>query len=105
MAKEYYKLHNQCIEFDTEARTMTVTMHDDVFTNISVHRMTENSFNGQYLMFKANMFKSLSDKENANQLSLSDQDRIKLQHIPEASDLGAFNEIKAQALDFFQNNL
>ena len=105
MAKEYYKLHNQCIEFDTEARTMTVTMHYDVFTNISVHKMNENSFNGQYLMFKANMFKSLSDKENANQLSLSDQDRIKLQHIPEASDLEAFNEIKAQALDFFQNNL
>ena len=105
MAKEYYKLNNQCIEFDTEARTMTVTMHDDVFTNISVHKMTENAFNGQYLLFKANMFKSLSDKENADAIGLSAQDRAKLAHIPEASDLEAFNEIKAQALDFFQNNL
>ena len=54
MAKEYYSLHNQRIEFDTEARTMTVTMNDEIFTNISVHRMTENAFNGQYLLFKAN---------------------------------------------------
>jgi hypothetical protein len=105
MAKEYYKLHNQCIEFDTEARTMTVTMHDDVFTNISVHRMTENAFNGQYLLFKANMFKSLSDRENADVMALSDQDKIKLAHIPEAGSVESFNEVKSQALDFFQNSI
>ena len=49
MAKEYYKVANQCIEFDTEAFTMTVTMHDDKFTVVSVQKMDEHMFNGQYL--------------------------------------------------------
>ena len=34
MAKEYYKVKNQRIEFDTEKLTMTVTMHDSKFTVI-----------------------------------------------------------------------
>ncbi len=104
MTKEYYSLHNQRIEFDTEARTMTVTMHDDKFTNISVHRMDENMFNGTYLMFKAEMYKGMSNAGNPTLVaSLTDQDRARLQHIPSVSDENTFNEVKTSALEFFQN--
>lgn len=106
MAKEYYQLKNQRIEFDTEARTMTVTMHDDVFTNISVHRMNENLFNGTYMMFKADMYKGLANKDNPAVLAMmSEQDRIRLDHIPSVSDADEFNNVRNQALEFFQNNL
>lgn len=104
MAKEYYSLHNQCIEFDTEARTMTVTMNDETFTNISVHRMSENMFNGTYMMFKADMYKSMANAENpALVASMSEQDRVRLQHIPSPSDSGSFENVKNQALEFFQS--
>jgi len=104
MAKEYYSLHNQRIEFDTEARTMTVTMNDETFTNISVHRMNENMFNGTYMMFKAEMYKGMANAENpALVASLTEQDRARLQHIPSVSDSGSFADIRNQALEFFQN--
>ena len=106
MAKEYYSLHNQRIEFDTEARTMTVTMNDETFTNISVHRMNENQFNGTYMMFKAEMYKGLANAENpALVASLNEQDRARMQHIPSVSDSGSFEDIRNQALEFFQANL
>jgi hypothetical protein len=106
MAKEYYSLHNQRIEFDTEARTMTVTMNDETFTNISVHRMNENQFNGTYMMFKAEMYKGLANAENpALVASLNEQDRARMQHIPNVSDSGSFEDIRNQALEFFQTNL
>lgn len=106
MAKEYYQLKNQRIEFDTEARTMTVTMHDDVFTNISIHRMNENMFNGTYMMFKAEMYKGLANAENPALLaSMSELDKMRLEHIPSVSDVDAFNEVKNGALEYFQNNL
>lgn len=106
MAKEYYQLKNQRIEFDTEARTMTVTMHDDVFTNISIHRMNENMFNGTYMMFKAEMYKGLANAENpAVVAAMSEKDRMRLEHIPSVSDAENFNSVKNQALEFFQNNL
>jgi hypothetical protein len=106
MAKEYYSLHNQRIEFDTEARTMTVTMNDESFTNISVHRMNENMFNGTYMMFKAEMYKGLANAENPTLMaSLSEQDRVRMQHIPNVSDSGSFSDMKNQALDYFQNNI
>jgi len=104
MAKEYYSLHNQRIEFDTEARTMTVTMNDETFTNISVHRMNENMFNGTYMMFKAEMYKGMANAENpALVASLTEQDRARLQHIPSVSDSGSFFDVRTQALEFFQN--
>ena len=104
MAKEYYSLHNQCIEFDTDARTMTVTMNDETFTNISVHRMSENMFNGTYMMFKADMYKSMANAENPSLVaSMSEQDRVRLQHIPSVSDSGSFENVKNEALQFFQN--
>lgn len=106
MAKEYYSLRNQRIEFDTEARTMTVTMHDEAFTNISIHRMNENLFNGTYMMFKADMYKGLANKDNPAVLAaMTEQDRARLEHIPSVSDIDNFNEIKNQALEYFQNNM
>jgi hypothetical protein len=106
MAKEYFELKNQRIEFDTEAFTMTVTMNDETFTNISIHRMNENLFNGTYMMFKAEMYKGLANAENPSVVAMmSEQDRIRLEHIPSVSDVDKFNEIKNQALEYFQNNL
>ncbi len=106
MAKEYYSLHNQRIEFDTEARTMTVTMNDETFTNISIHRMNENMFNGTYMMFKAEMYKGLANAENPSILAaMTEQDRARLQHIPSVSDSGSFQEVRNAALEYFQNNI
>ena len=106
MAKEYYSLHNQRIEFDTDARTMTVTMNDENFTNISIHRMNENLFNGTYMMFKAEMYKGLANAENPSVMAaMTEQDRARMQHIPNVSDEATFNEVKTSALEFFQNNL
>lgn len=105
MAKEYYQLKNQRIEFDTEARTMTVTMNDETFTNISIHRMNENMFNGTYMMFKAEMYKGLANAENPSVLAMmSEQDRVRLEHIPSVSDSGSFLEVRNSALEYFQNN-
>lgn len=106
MAKEYYKLNTQCIEFDTEAYTMTVTMNDETFTNISIHRMSENMFNGTYMMFKAEMYKGMANAENpALVASMNEQDRARLQHIPSVSDEDNFVEVKNSALQYFQNIL
>jgi hypothetical protein len=106
MAKEYYTLRNQRIEFDTDARTMTVTMNDETFTNISIHRMNENLFNGTYMMFKAEMYKGMANAENPSIVAaMSEQDRVRLQHIPSVSDSGSFEEVRNGALEYFQNNL
>jgi hypothetical protein len=106
MAKEYYKISNQCIEFDTDTFTMTVTMHNDNFTVISIQKMEEHSFNGQYLTFKGSMYKSMANAANpATLASMSEQERAQLEHIPAITDVETFNEYKQQALDYFQNNL
>jgi hypothetical protein len=63
MAKEYYSLKTQQIEFDTDAFTMTIISTDPHFKNVAIHTMPENMFNSQYLMFKANMFRGLATKE------------------------------------------
>jgi len=103
MAKEYYKVSNQCIEFDTEAFTMTVTMHDDKFTVVSVQKMEENAFNGQYLTFKGSMYRSIANAANpAVMAAMPEQDRVKLEHIPSITDVETFNELKQQALDYLQ---
>jgi hypothetical protein len=106
MAKEYYQLKNQRIEFDTEARTMTVAMNDETFTNISIHRMDENLFNGTYMMFKAEMYKAMANKDNPAVLAMmTDQDRLRLEHIPAVSDSGSFEAVRNSALEYFQNNI
>jgi hypothetical protein len=103
MAKEYYKVSNQCIEFDTEAFTMTVTMHDDKFTVISIQKMDEHAFNGQYLTFKGSMYRSMANAANPAVLAaMPEQDRVKLEHIPAITDVETFNELKQSALDYLQ---
>ena len=103
MAKEYYKVANQCIEFDTEAFTMTVTMHDDKFTVVSVQKMEEHSFNGQYLTFKGSMYRSMANAANPAVLAaMPENERIQLQHIPSITDVETFNELKQSALDYLQ---
>lgn len=103
MAKEYYKVSNQCIEFDTEAFTMTVTMHDDKFTVVSVQKMDEHAFNGQYLTFKGSMYRSMANAANpAVMAAMPPEDRMKLEHIPSITDIDTFNEIKQSALDYLQ---
>ena len=44
MAKEYFSLKNQVIEFDTDTQTMIVVISDDKFKTISVNTMSENVF-------------------------------------------------------------
>ncbi len=103
MAKEYYKVANQCIEFDTEAFTMTVTMHDDKFTVVSVQKMDEHMFNGQYLTFKGSMYRSMANAANPAVLAaMPENERIQLQHIPAITDVETFNELKQSALDYLQ---
>ena len=103
MAKEYYKVSNQCIEFDTDAFTMTVTMHDDKFTVISIQKMEEHAFNGQYLTFKGSMYRSMANAANPAVLAaMPEQDRVKLEHIPSITDVETFNELKQSAFDYLQ---
>ena len=103
MAKEYYKVSNQCIEFDTDAFTMTVTMHNDNFTVVSIQKMDEHGFNGQYLTFKGSMYRSMANAANpAVMAAMPEQDRIKLEHIPSITDVETFNEMKQSALDYLQ---
>jgi hypothetical protein len=94
MAKEYFSLKNQVIEFDTDARTMIVVISDDKFKTISVNSMTENVFNSQYLSMKAEVAKALVSNLN-----------VSSSYAPNDSDSDTFNELKQQALDYFQNNL
>ena len=103
MAKEYYKVSNQCIEFDTEAFTMTVTMHDDKFTVVSVQKMDEHTFNGQYLTFKGSMYRSMANAANpAVVAAMPEHERIQLDHIPSVTDVDTFNEMKQSALGYLQ---
>jgi hypothetical protein len=103
MAKEYYKVANQCIEFDTDTFTMTVTMHDDKFTVVSVQKMDEHGFNGQYLTFKGSMYRSMANAANpATLAAMPENERIQLQHIPAITDVETFNELKQSALDYLQ---
>ena len=59
MAKEYFSLKNQVIEFDTDTKTMIVAVSDDKFKTISVNTMSDAVFNSQYLTFKAEVAKAL----------------------------------------------
>ena len=105
MAKEYFSLKNQVIEFDTDVHTMIVVISDDTFKTISVNQMSEAIFNSQHLSMKAEVAKALAIKDTTPSPLLSDAERLRLQHTPEASDSNTFNELKQQALEYFQNNL
>lgn len=105
MAKEYFSLKNQRIEFDTDAHTMIVVISDDKFKTISVNKMSEAVFNSQHLSMKAEVARALVSKANLDSPLISDVERARLQHTPEDSDSTTFNEFKQQALDYFQNNL
>lgn len=105
MAKEYFSLKNQVIEFDTDALTMIVVMSDDTFKTVSVNKMSEAVFNSQHLSMKAEVARALVSKANLDSPLISDAERARLQHTPEASDSDTFNEFKQQALEYFQNNL
>jgi len=94
MAKEYFSLKNQVIEFDTDTKTMIVVMSDDTFKTISVNKMSDNVFNSQHLTFKAEVARALVSTAN-----------ISSSYAPNDSDANTFNEFKQQALDYFQNNL
>ena len=104
MAKEYYSIRNQVIEFNTDTNIMTVIISDDILTTISINRMNQNIFNNQYLMFKAEVFKANASRENASD-SLTDAERMGLEHLPTESTEEAFNTLKQQALEYFQNNM
>jgi hypothetical protein len=105
MAKEYFSLKNQVIEFDTDAQTMIVVMSDDIFKTVSVNKMSEAVFNSQHLSMKAEVAKALVSKANLESPLISDAERARLQYVPADSDSDTFNEYKQQALDYFQNNL
>ena len=106
MAKEYYCLKSQQIAFDTEEFTMTIINTDQFFKNIAIHTMPENMFNSQYLMFKANMFRGLSNKESG--ITPTDpQDKMSLESLPHVSTfedfLAAKNETMAHLVDKLGN--
>ena len=96
MAKEYFSIKNQRIEFDTERRTMTVTMHDDKFTVISVQTMTEAEFNSQYFLFKSQIFKSIATQQSG--IALNSEDALRIEHTPKATTFDDFVEMKDSAL-------
>ncbi len=105
MAKEYFSLKNQVIEFDTDAKTMIVVISDDKFKTISVNNMTENVFNSQYLSMKAEVARALVSSTNVSSSLLSNEERDRLVFVPKDSDANTFNEYKQEALEYFQNNL
>jgi hypothetical protein len=105
MAKEYFSLKNQVIEFDTDAKTMIVVISDDKFKTISVNNMTENVFNSQYLSMKAEVARALVSSANVSSSLLSNEERDRLAFVPKDSDANTFNEYKQEALEYFQNNL
>jgi hypothetical protein len=105
MAKEYFSLKNQRIEFDTDTKTMIIVISDDTFKTISVNRMSEIDFNSQHLSMKAEVARALVSKANMDSPLISDAERARLQYVPEDSDSTIFNQFKQEALEYFQNNL
>ena len=96
MAKEYYKVKNQRIEFDTNRLTMTVTMHDDKFTVVSVQTLSEAEFNSQYFRFKAELFSSMATQQSG--IRLTNEDNLRIENMPTVTDFDDFIEMKDMAL-------
>ena len=106
MAKEYYGIKTQQIEFDTDALTMTMISTDQHFKNIAIHTMPENMFNSQYLMFKANKFRGLSTQESGI-TPTEPQDKAAFESMPTISTFEDFvaakNETFAHLTDKLSN--
>lgn len=96
MAKEYYSIKDQRIEFDTERLSMTVTMHNDKFTVMSVQTLTETEFNSQYYRFKADIFSSMATQQSG--MVLSQQDTQRIENMPTSTTFDEFIEMKDTAL-------
>ena len=96
MAKEYYSVKDQRIEFDTERLSMTVTMHNDKFTVMSVQTLTEPEFNSQYYRFKADIFSSMATQQSG--MVLSQQDTQRIENMPSSTTFDEFIEMKDRAL-------
>jgi hypothetical protein len=96
MAKEYYSVKDQRIEFDTERLSMTVTMHNDKFTVMSVQTLTEPEFNSQYYRFKADIFSSMATQQSG--MVLSQQDTQRIENMPSSASFDEFIEMKDRAL-------
>ena len=96
MAREYYSIKDQRIEFDTERLSMTVTMHNDKFTVMSVQTLTETEFNSQYYRFKADIFSSMATQQSG--MVLSQQDTQRIENMPTSTTFDEFIEMKDTAL-------
>ena len=96
MAKEYYSIKDQRIEFDTERLSMTVTMHNDKFTVMSVQTLTETEFNSQYYRFKADILSSMATQQSG--MVLSQQDTQRIENMPTSTTFDEFIEMKDTAL-------
>jgi hypothetical protein len=104
MAKEYYSIKTQQIEFDTDSFTMTMISTDTYFKNVAIHTMPENMFNSQYLMFKANMFRGLSTLESG--ITPTDpQDKMALESLPTISNVDNFVNAKNETLAHLTDKL
>jgi hypothetical protein len=104
MAKEYYSIKTQQIEFDTEALTMTMISTDPYFKNIAIHTMPENMFNSQYLMFKANMFRGMATLESG--ITPTDpQDKMAVESLPSISTVDNFVAAKNETLEHLTTKL
>lgn len=104
MAKEYYGVKTQQIEFDTDAFTMTIISTDPHFKNVAIHTMPENMFNSQYLMFKANMFRGLSTLESG--ITPTDpQDKMAVESLPTISNIDNFVTAKNETLAHLTDKL
>jgi hypothetical protein len=104
MAKEYYGVKTQQIEFDTDALTMTIISTDQHFKNIAIHTMPENMFNSQYLMFKANMFRGMATQE-AGITPTDPQDKAALESMPHVSTFEDFVIAKNETLEHLTTKL
>ncbi len=100
MAKDYYSIKTQRIEFDTDRLTMTVTMHDEKFTVISVQTLNEAEFSSLYYRFKADYFSSKVVEENAQSgsIGLTSQEGQRVQDGPTLTTFDDFVEMKDRAL-------
>ncbi len=101
MAKEYYSIKTQRIEFDTEKFTMTVTMHDEKFTVISVQTLNEMEFNSLYHRFKADYFsgRAVEQEADSGTIALSAQDAQKIENTPIVTTYDDFIQTKNTAFN------
>ena len=101
MAKEYYRIRTQCIEFDSERLTMTVIMHDDKFTVMSVNTLNETEFQSQYYRFKADLYSQMVNQQAG--ISLSPADTVRQENTPVGSTFEEFVEKKEIALSYLNS--